>query len=62
MTAPINMKSDIEVCIKSVDQVALKNDGDLSLFFVGTGAAFAKTLNQNNLLIVKGDDHLLIDC
>ncbi len=48
--------------VVEAETVPLKNDGDLSLFFVGTGAAFAKTLNQNNLLIVKGDDHLLIDC
>ncbi len=47
---------------KPLKQVKLTNKGDLSLYFVGTGSAFAKTLNQNNLLIVKGDDHLLIDC
>ncbi|MFN3237132.1 MAG: MBL fold metallo-hydrolase [Pseudomonadales bacterium] len=52
----------MDMSIIDVDTVPLSNDGDLSLFFVGTGAAFAKTLNQNNLLIVKGDDHLLIDC
>lgn len=40
----------------------LTNEGELSLFFVGAGSAFAKTLNQNNVLIVKGDQHLLIDC
>jgi ribonuclease BN (tRNA processing enzyme) len=43
-------------------KVKLSNQGDLSLYFIGTGSAFAKTLNQNNLLIVKGKDHLLIDC
>lgn len=43
-------------------RVTLTNRGDLSLYFIGTGSAFAKTLNQNNLLIVKGNDHLLIDC
>ena len=43
-------------------KVRLSNQGDLSLYFIGTGSAFAKTLNQNNLLIVKGNDHLLIDC
>jgi L-ascorbate metabolism protein UlaG (beta-lactamase superfamily) len=43
-------------------RVQLANKGDLSLYFVGTGSAFAKTLNQNNLLIVKGSDHLLVDC
>lgn len=62
VSAAIDMKKDIDVCIKPVETVQLKNDGDLSLYFVGTGAAFAKTLDQNNLLIVKGDDHLLIDC
>ena len=43
-------------------KVKLTNQGDLSLYFIGTGSAFTKTLNQNNLLIVKGKDHLLIDC
>ncbi len=38
------------------------NDGELSVYFIGTGSAFAKTLNQNNVLVVKGDDHVLIDC
>lgn len=42
--------------------MALANEGALSLYFVGTGSAFAKTLNQNNLLVVKGQEHLLIDC
>jgi ribonuclease BN (tRNA processing enzyme) len=41
---------------------ALTNGGELSVFFVGAGSAFAKTLNQNNILVVKGDDHLLVDC
>lgn len=43
-------------------KVKLTTGGDLSLYFVGTGSAFAKTLNQNNLLITKGEDHLLVDC
>ena len=42
--------------------VGLANGGALALYFVGTGSAFAKTLNQNNLLVVKGREHLLIDC
>ena len=41
---------------------ALTNDGELSVFFLGAGAAFARTLNQNNILVVKGNDHVLIDC
>jgi hypothetical protein len=62
VSAAINIKKDISPAIEALESVSLTNDGDLSLFFVGTGAAFAKTLNQNNLLIVKGNDHLLIDC
>ncbi|MGL4370644.1 MAG: MBL fold metallo-hydrolase, partial [Spirochaetota bacterium] len=48
----------------SVEQrpLSLNNDGALSLFFVGVGSAFTKRNYQTNLLIVKGDDHLLIDC
>lgn len=42
--------------------VRLKNDGVLELFFLGVGSAFTKKYFQNNLLLVKGDDHLLIDC
>ncbi len=42
--------------------IPLTTKGDLSLYFVGCGSAFAKTLNQNNLIVAKGDDHLLIDC
>ena len=40
----------------------LKNSGRLSVFFVGTGSAFSKRYFQTNVLVVKGDDHLLIDC
>lgn len=39
----------------------LTNDGRLSLFFLGVGSAFSKRHYQTNLLIVKGDDHLMID-
>jgi ribonuclease BN (tRNA processing enzyme) len=52
----------MQVSAAPMERVSLTNDGDLSLYFIGAGAAFAKTLNQNNLIIVKGDDHLLIDC
>jgi ribonuclease BN (tRNA processing enzyme) len=40
----------------------LENDGALELFFVGTGSAFTKRQYQTNLLIIKGKDHLLVDC
>lgn len=46
-----------------IDQkLSLTNDGRLSLFFLGVGSAFSKRHYQTNLLVVKGDDHLLIDC
>lgn len=40
----------------------LTNAGQLSLFTVGCGAAFSKVLYQNNVLIVKGNTHVMIDC
>lgn len=43
-------------------KLKLTNDGQLSLFFVGVGSAFTKRNYQTNLLIIKGKDHLLIDC
>ncbi|MBN1411888.1 MAG: MBL fold metallo-hydrolase [Spirochaetales bacterium] len=42
--------------------ISLKNDGRLSLFFIGVGSAFSKRHFQTNLLVIKGEDHLLIDC
>lgn len=41
---------------------SLTNSGGLELFFLGVGSAFTKRNYQTNLLIVKGDDHLLVDC
>ena len=43
-------------------KIELTNDGQLSFFFVGTGTAFSKTNFQTNLLIIKGQDHLVVDC
>jgi len=43
-------------------KLPLTNDGALELFPVGAGSAFAKTLYQNNYLIIKGDTHVMIDC
>ncbi len=42
--------------------LSLANDGFLSLFFIGTGSAFSKRQYQTNLLIIKGKDHILVDC
>ena len=44
------------------DTIRLTNDGKLSLFFIGTGSAFSKKYFQTNFLIVKGNDHVLVDC
>lgn len=44
------------------DTLQLTNDGKLSLFFIGTGSAFSKKYFQTNFLVVKGNDHILIDC
>jgi len=43
-------------------KIELTNDGRLSLFFVGTGSAFSKINFQTNLIIIKGDTHILVDC
>ncbi len=50
--------------IKNLEDGKLKltNNGDLELFFVGVGSAFTKNQYQTNLLVIKGKDHLLIDC
>ena len=41
--------------------LSLSNDGQLSVFFLGVGSAFSKRHYQTNLLIIKGEDHLMID-
>ncbi len=40
----------------------LTNGGSLDLTFIGAGSAFSKKFFQNNILVVKGDSHLLVDC
>ena len=42
--------------------LTLENSGYLSVFSLGTGGAFTKKLYQNNYLIIKGTQHVLIDC
>ena len=37
-------------------------NSELQLFFIGAGSAFTKLQYQTNLLVIKGKDHLLIDC
>ncbi len=43
-------------------KLTLTNDGELSLFFVGVGSAFTKRHYQTNLMIIKGNDHVMVDC
>lgn len=39
----------------------LQNDGSLEIVFIGVGSAFTKTLYNTNLIIIKGDTHVLVD-
>lgn len=43
------------------DGFGLRNGGELEIFFIGTGSAFAATMNQTNFLIVKGNTHVMVD-
>ena len=52
----------MKISRKPATSVPLTTKGELSLYFIGCGSAFAKTLNENNLLLARGADHLLIDC
>ncbi len=42
--------------------LSLTNNGETSLFPVGTGSAFTKKHYQNNYLLIKGDQHIMLDC
>ncbi|MEI6874683.1 MAG: MBL fold metallo-hydrolase [Spirochaetota bacterium] len=45
-----------------VGESLLRTSGELALTFIGTGSAFSKKLFQNNILIAKGSEHVLVDC
>jgi len=38
-----------------------QEDDRLRLFFIGVGSAFSRLHNQTNFLILKGEDHVLVD-
>ncbi|MFP4301644.1 MAG: MBL fold metallo-hydrolase [Spirochaetaceae bacterium] len=40
----------------------LTTDGTLAICFVGVGSAFSKKNYQSNVLVIKGETHLLVDC
>jgi glyoxylase-like metal-dependent hydrolase (beta-lactamase superfamily II) len=42
-------------------RVSLKNDGALEVVFLGVGSAFATTLFQSNIFLVKGGTHVMLD-
>lgn len=47
--------------VQPKDRLELQNDGTLEVFFIGTGSAFAQEHYHTNFLIVKGNDHILVD-
>lgn len=47
--------------LKIENKLNLKNDGKLQIIFIGVGTAFSTTLHNNNIIIVKGDKHILVD-
>jgi ribonuclease BN (tRNA processing enzyme) len=47
--------------VKPDGQLSLTNDGTLEVFFIGTGSAFAQEHYHTNFLIIKGNDHILVD-
>ncbi len=52
----------LNLSIKKLEQsLVLKNDGYLSIFFLGTGSAFSKKIYQNNIIIIKGDTAIFVD-
>ncbi|MDA8411615.1 MAG: MBL fold metallo-hydrolase [Treponema sp.] len=40
----------------------LSTEGGLAVTFVGTGGAFSKRFYQTNIIVAKGETHLLVDC
>ena len=42
-------------------KISLTNNGRLQIYFLGIGSAFAATSFQSNLIVVKGNNHLMID-
>jgi ribonuclease BN (tRNA processing enzyme) len=50
--------------VKIIDiksKLKLKNSGKLEMVFLGTGTAFSQSMYNNNIIIIKGDTHILVD-
>lgn len=58
----IPTKGEIMIIEPFKTEINFTSSGDLKFFFLGVGSAFAKRNFQTNLIIVKGQDHLLVDC
>jgi glyoxylase-like metal-dependent hydrolase (beta-lactamase superfamily II) len=43
------------------EKLRLTNDGDLEVFFIGVGNASAMRHHNLNLLLIKGDQHVMVD-
>jgi ribonuclease BN (tRNA processing enzyme) len=46
---------------KLTKPLSLVNDGNLEIVFIGTGTPFGKRLYNNNMIIIKGNTHILVD-
>ncbi|MCX8058328.1 MAG: MBL fold metallo-hydrolase [Spirochaetes bacterium] len=55
------MIKNLKVYRFNEDALPLSNNGELTLYFLGCGSAFAKTLYQNNLVIIKGNTSIFVD-
>ncbi len=44
-----------------VQPLQLTNNGELEIVFIGVGSAFSRILHNTNFLIIKGDNHVLVD-
>lgn len=42
-------------------KISLKNENFLEMVFLGVGTAFSKKNFNNNMLLIKGDTHILVD-
>ena len=49
------------VPLEEGEKLSLTNDGQLELFFIGVGSGLAEEHFYTNLLIIKGETHLMVD-
>ncbi len=47
--------------VDATGNLKLENDGELELFFIGTGTPFSKKLFNNNFILIKGKHHIMVD-